>query len=167
MTERRDPLYDFGAELALIPSGRWVHARLFGEQDVYRQTFERLPRITAYPYFDTHDRPADVSVREWRTRGRQWARVLPGTAAEAGWIVPLTPHDWFVRPDDGALLSLGPSRRHRLHVLALRQVSLEWLTAHWTADNPQKGILAWWDYVGTPAGKATVDERAALLGPAR
>lgn len=74
---RRKSYYDFGVELSLaVTSDKSVIGIIFCESNEVRNTFFGLKGVVKYPYWDSTDKPEDVSIQEWSRRRGHWNEVL-------------------------------------------------------------------------------------------
>jgi hypothetical protein len=77
----RNPTFDFGCEIVLLrdlAGDGALYALLYTERRSYTRQWESLRAVTPHPYWNTTDRPDDVTDDEWEQRRCTWNRLLPG-----------------------------------------------------------------------------------------
>lgn len=84
-TRERDPEADFQCDVTFLadpddPTGP-LYALLYTERPTYRATFERMPGVEPWPYWNNTDRPENLTDEEWQHRADTWDRVIGLTMA--------------------------------------------------------------------------------------
>jgi hypothetical protein len=77
---RRNPSFDFACEIVLLRDlggDGGLYALFYAERSAYRDTWAGLRSVTPWPYWNTTDRPDDVTDDEWEQRRLTWDRLLP------------------------------------------------------------------------------------------
>ena len=72
----RSPSYDFEFSVALLPSPHGTLALVFTECRELFDAFGKSELVQPYPYWDSHDRPNDLTDDEWNERGAAWGAAL-------------------------------------------------------------------------------------------
>ena len=72
----RNPSYDFGMNVCIIPHNNKIFALLFTEKNEYRTLWEGQPWVSKYPYWNNCDKPRNVSYRAWNVRYKEWMAAL-------------------------------------------------------------------------------------------
>lgn len=75
-TEERDPSYDFGCEMVIIPIKGKILMLLYTEQSAYEKAIESLPEVTPYPYWNNTDPPEELTEAQWDERENDWNLAL-------------------------------------------------------------------------------------------
>jgi hypothetical protein len=126
-TGRRQPRFDLEFELTLLPDPddpSLVYAMIFTERDDYRSAFEGLSGVEPWPYWNSSDRPDEVTEAEWDVRRDTWGRVLgadPPALRGLGWTLVGTRHRHLASRAD--LAARLPSRHERARMIAERSVT--------------------------------------------
>ena len=72
----RSPGYDFEFSVALLPSAHGTLALVFTECSELFDAFGKSELVAPYPYWNSHDRPDDLTDAEWDERGATWGAAL-------------------------------------------------------------------------------------------
>lgn len=125
-TGRRDAALDLQCEVVFLadPADRQhLYALLYAEAEPYRETFEDMTGVTAWPYWNSTDRPDNITEAEWEHRRQVWDRVLgDDPPARRGLVWSLLGDFHSVHPTAGEVLDYLPSRAARARAVARRQV---------------------------------------------
>lgn len=86
-TARRDPEIDFSFTMTIAHTGKFVLAIPFFENKQLYQTVLNLkhnqkPIFTKYPYWNSIDRPKNVSNSEWQRRSKEWDKFCDMNCVE-------------------------------------------------------------------------------------
>lgn len=76
----RNLTFDFGCEIVLLrdlAGDGALYALLYTERRSYTRQWESLRAVTPHPYWNSTDRPDDVTDDEWEQRRLTWDRLLP------------------------------------------------------------------------------------------
>lgn len=106
-TQERDPLYDWGCHLSVIPHKTGVYVLLYAEQTAYHDLWLAMPEVEDYAYWNHTDPPEGVSEARWERRRQRWDAVMPdGVPSHAGMTIdiydPLIDWEnrlWEVKPE--------------------------------------------------------------------
>lgn len=119
--------HSFDLDLGFLPftadeQGRWVHVLLHCQREEYRQAFEALPGVEAFPYWNGSDRPGGVTEQQWTERREAWRPLIEaGRISEVmtrwSYRVNPSPDGAHVMRDDVILQHL-PSREERAYRIA-------------------------------------------------
>lgn len=76
----RNPTFDFACEIVLLRDlggDGGLYALLYTDRSTYRETWAGLRSVTPWPYWNSTDRPDDITYDEWEQRRLTWDRLLP------------------------------------------------------------------------------------------
>lgn len=87
-TGRRNPRLDLGCQVTIMPGRDGddaptdgpAYAILYTENAAYRTAWEAMPGVERYGYWNSTDKPDDVTDTEWDQRRDTWQYVLAGAA---------------------------------------------------------------------------------------
>lgn len=77
-SDRRDPAYDFDAQIAVFPLGEDTLMRLTLESGAFPDVlalWESIPQFEEFGYWNNTDQPEGISDLEWEKRGMIWDKV--------------------------------------------------------------------------------------------
>lgn len=75
-TKRRNPSYDWSFEVCCIPTKECLLALLYTEQNEFTQLWISQPEVKLYLYYDSSDKPDEISEKEWEKRKNLWNKAL-------------------------------------------------------------------------------------------
>lgn len=76
--------FDFSANCCIFPCGNKTLILFYSDNKDVLNMWENLDFIFDYHYQNSCDKPDDISKREWKSREKNWDKVLGGN----GWGVP-------------------------------------------------------------------------------
>lgn len=147
---RRNPAFDLSCDIVLLRdhgADGALYALLYTEHAPYRRTWESMDAVAWFGYWNSTERPDDLTEAEWDARRDTWARLLPRFDPPAirglSWSLIGDMHRTSlveVAKDDPAAIEMAvPSNADRRRVLAaaglevdasaLRDVTAEQLLA--------------------------------------
>lgn len=127
---RRAPELDFQCEVFLYadPTSRSpLYGLLVTERDDYRQAWEETPGVEPWPYWNSTDRPCELSPQEWEDRRETWDRVLGRQGRMAGamtWALLGDSHHISPLPGGALTAPFMPDRATRARWVARRRIVL-------------------------------------------
>jgi hypothetical protein len=167
---KRDPRYDFGCQVCVIPAKDRVLAMLYTEQEVLEAEWEATPGVTPFPYWDNTDPPGGMSDEAWEARGRIWDAAIPsGVPAKHGFSVTPIDGGTYLQADretlERYLAAMLPAKRVAMlahdNVLDARINAIKPLAADEPAavDTFYRAL----DWIRTPEGKAAVAAKTVAM----
>lgn len=76
LTGQREPQFDFGCELCLIPTNDSILAIIYTEQSSYKTCWESQPGVISYSYYNNCDPPEGITRSQWKLREKEWMTAL-------------------------------------------------------------------------------------------
>lgn len=90
-TKMRDPEVDFSFEVAILPhleSGELLGI-VYSEKSKFFDKFLELDFVEPFPYWNSTDRPDELTDEEWEKRGEIWDEACPTAPIECGFSTNL------------------------------------------------------------------------------
>ena len=79
---------NFEFNITFIPSGKNILALTYcNYEEKYLQYWEALPNVSEYKYWNSTDRPKNISEKEWNIRAKKWDRALENSPIESGFNI--------------------------------------------------------------------------------
>lgn len=169
-TRSQDRTVDFSLSVTLFPNARGTLGMVFAEHDELRAPLLGLPGLTTYDFWNSTDRPNNVTEAEWEHRRSDWDRAFSADPrpSHAGLTVTLAT-ERPNQPKAEDVLATVPSADIRARAFA-DQIFRDEFLSQMTADTnpvPMNQIIAAINEAEKaatePAGIARIDELSAAL----
>lgn len=124
-SHHRDPEYDLGFEICLMPIRDHILVTVYTETQELTNIWEQTPGVEPYPYWNNTDPPDDMSEEEWDKRRDDWNEALPGIGvpARCGFCCELTFDDLPVYQD---VVANAPTFEDRIKRVVANATSVEY-----------------------------------------
>jgi hypothetical protein len=140
-----DPEIDFSLSVTLFPNPRGTLGLMFSDKESLRDMILSLPGFQSHDYWNSTDRPSDLTAEAWEQRRGDWDEAFEADSrpSHAGLTITLTterPHQ--PKAEDVALRIGSPEdRAHRLAIEMFRNSFIK-SQVETSADTPTNHIVA-------------------------